>query len=66
MKKICIIGAGITGLSIGCYAQMNGYDSEIYEMHNTPGGGVPMCMAQARRLVKYLCKKEKSEFVSII
>ena len=38
MKKMCIIGAGITGLSIGCYAQMNGYDSEIYEMHNTPGG----------------------------
>lgn len=37
-KKICIIGAGISGLSAGCYAQMNGYDSEIYEMHNMPGG----------------------------
>jgi phytoene dehydrogenase-like protein len=38
MKKICIIGAGISGLSTGCYAQMNGYDSEIYEMHSIPGG----------------------------
>jgi len=38
MKKICIIGAGISGLSTGCYAQMNGYDSEIYEMHSMPGG----------------------------
>src|SRR4030042_4780402 len=38
MKKIIIIGAGISGLSAGCYAQMNGYNSEIYEMHNIPGG----------------------------
>ena len=37
-KKIVIIGAGIAGLSAGCYAQMNGYQSEIYEMHNLPGG----------------------------
>ena len=37
-KKILIIGAGISGLSAGCYARMNGYDAEIYEMHNIPGG----------------------------
>ena len=37
-KKIIIIGAGIAGLSAGCYARMNGYDAEIYEMHNLPGG----------------------------
>ena len=37
-KKIIIVGAGISGLSAGCYAQMNGYDSEIYEMNSTPGG----------------------------
>jgi len=24
-SKIAIIGAGIAGLSTGCYAQMNGY-----------------------------------------
>lgn len=38
MKKIVIIGAGIAGLSTGCYAQMNNFQSEIYEMHSTPGG----------------------------
>lgn len=38
MKKIIIIGSGIAGLSTGCYAQMNGFQSEIYEMHSTPGG----------------------------
>lgn len=37
-KKIIIIGAGIAGLSVGCYAQMNGYESTIYEMHKIPGG----------------------------
>ena len=38
IKKILIIGAGISGLSAGCYARMNGYDTEIYEMHSIPGG----------------------------
>lgn len=38
MKKIIIIGAGISGLSTGCYAQINGFTSEIFEMHTIPGG----------------------------
>jgi phytoene dehydrogenase-like protein len=33
-----IIGAGLAGLSTGCYAQMNGYDSRIFEHHTNPGG----------------------------
>jgi phytoene dehydrogenase-like protein len=37
-KSLIIIGAGIAGLSTGCYAQMNGYDSQIFEMHDKPGG----------------------------
>lgn len=37
-KKIAIIGAGVTGLCAGCYLQMNGYDTEIFELHNLPGG----------------------------
>jgi phytoene dehydrogenase-like protein len=37
-KKIIIIGAGIGGLSAGCYAQMNGYQAHIFEMHSAPGG----------------------------
>jgi phytoene dehydrogenase-like protein len=38
MKKIIIIGGGISGLSAGCYARMNGYDTHIFEMHTLPGG----------------------------
>ena len=45
MKKIVIIGGGIAGLSAGCYAQMNGYEAHIYEMHNGPGG---LCTAWKR------------------
>jgi phytoene dehydrogenase-like protein len=37
-RKILIIGGGIAGLSTGCYGRMNGYDTEIFEMHNLPGG----------------------------
>jgi phytoene dehydrogenase-like protein len=37
-KSIIIIGAGIAGLSTGVYAQMNGFNSRIYEMHTLPGG----------------------------
>ncbi|TSA24677.1 MAG: NAD(P)/FAD-dependent oxidoreductase [Bacteroidetes bacterium] len=37
-KKILVIGGGIAGLSAGCYAQMNGYDSEIFEMNAIAGG----------------------------
>jgi phytoene dehydrogenase-like protein len=37
-KKVIIIGAGVAGLSAGCYLQMNGYQTEIFEAHNIPGG----------------------------
>jgi phytoene dehydrogenase-like protein len=37
-KRLLIIGGGISGLAAGCYAQMNGYETEIFEMHNLPGG----------------------------
>lgn len=45
-KKIIIIGAGIAGLSAGCYGQMNGFDTEIFEMHSIPGG---MCTSWCRK-----------------
>jgi len=38
MKKVNIIGAGIAGLCAGCYLQMNGYNTQIFELHNLPGG----------------------------
>jgi len=37
-ESILIIGAGIAGLSAGCYAQMNGYRTQILELHSIPGG----------------------------
>jgi len=37
-KSVIIIGAGITGLSAGCYGQMNGYRTSIFEMHDKTGG----------------------------
>ena len=36
--KINIIGAGIAGLSAGCYLQMKGFETRIFEMHSLPGG----------------------------
>jgi phytoene dehydrogenase-like protein len=33
-----IVGAGIAGLATGCYAQMNGYRTQIFEQHDKPGG----------------------------
>lgn len=45
-KSIIIIGAGVAGLSAGCYAQMNGYRTQIFELHNLPGG---LCTAWDRK-----------------
>jgi phytoene dehydrogenase-like protein len=45
-ESILIIGAGIAGLAAGCYAQMNGYRSQILEMHTLPGG---VCTAWKRK-----------------
>lgn len=44
-RSILIVGAGIGGLSAGCYAQMNGYKVRILEMHARPGG---QCTAWTR------------------
>jgi phytoene dehydrogenase-like protein len=44
--EILIIGAGVAGLSAGCYAQANGYSSLILEMHSQPGG---LCTAWQRK-----------------
>ncbi len=44
-KSIAIIGGGVAGLCAGCYAQMNGYNARIFEMHSLPGG---VCTAWTR------------------
>ena len=38
MDTIIIIGAGIAGLTTGIYGRLNGFDTEIYDMHTIPGG----------------------------
>ena len=43
--KVIIIGAGIAGLSCGCYLQMNGIQTEILEAGELPGG---LCTAWRR------------------
>lgn len=45
-KRIIIVGGGVAGLSTGIYGQMNGFETEIFEMHNTTGG---QCTAWERK-----------------
>ncbi|HOT89989.1 MAG TPA: NAD(P)/FAD-dependent oxidoreductase [Anaerolineae bacterium] len=45
-KTILVIGAGMAGLSAGCYAQMNGFRSQIFELHTIPGG---LCTSWRRK-----------------
>jgi phytoene dehydrogenase-like protein len=44
--SILIIGGGFAGLAAGIYAQMNGYQSQIFEMHTQPGG---LCTSWKRK-----------------
>ncbi len=37
-KSIIIIGGGLPGLATGCYGLMNGYKTQIFEMHKIAGG----------------------------
>jgi phytoene dehydrogenase-like protein len=41
-----VIGAGIAGLATGCYGRMNGYRTQIFEMHRLPGG---LCTSWRRK-----------------
>jgi len=45
-KNVIIIGGGVAGLSSGIYGQLNGYSTEILEMHSLPGG---QCTAWKRK-----------------
>jgi phytoene dehydrogenase-like protein len=45
-NSIIIIGAGFAGLAAGIYARMNGYNTQIFEMHDKPGG---LCTAWKRK-----------------
>jgi phytoene desaturase len=49
-KKVIIIGGGIAGLSAGIYSAMNGFDTEILEMHTVAGG---QCTAWDRKQYRF-------------
>lgn len=46
MKKLIIIGAGVSGLSAGILARNSGFETEIYEMHAIAGG---LCTSWKRK-----------------
>ncbi|MCG5212816.1 phytoene desaturase family protein [Streptosporangium sp. KLBMP 9127] len=43
--RVIIIGAGVGGMATGCYAQMSGMETRIFEKHVLPGG---CCTAWSR------------------
>ncbi|MFJ6573277.1 phytoene desaturase family protein [Streptomyces sp. NPDC091292] len=43
--RVLVIGAGVAGLSTGCYAQMSGLRTRVFEKHVLPGG---CCTAWSR------------------
>ena len=49
-KKVLIIGGGVAGLSAGIYSAMNGFDTEILEMHKVAGG---QCTAWERKNYRF-------------
>jgi len=46
LKKVIIIGAGVSGLTAGIYALRNGFHVTICEQHSSPGG---MCTSWKRK-----------------
>lgn len=51
-NDIIIIGAGFAGLGAGIYGQMNGYRTQIFEMHDKPGG---LCTSWQRKGYTFDC-----------
>ncbi|MRR20841.1 NAD(P)/FAD-dependent oxidoreductase [bacterium] len=45
-KSMIIIGAGFAGLAAGIYGRLNGYGTQIFEMHSQPGG---LCTSWKRK-----------------
>ncbi len=49
-KSVIVIGAGLSGLSAGIYAQMNGYSTRILELSRVPGG-LAACWKRGKYLI---------------
>ena len=81
-RSVIIIGAGIAGLSAGCYLQMNGYRTQIFELHDKPGGlcaswkrmgyTIDGCIhwllaaVSGRYVTQIICKADKRPFVTTV
>ena len=50
--SIAIIGAGFAGIAAGIYARLNGYEVNIFEMHDLPGG---LCTSWERKGFTFDC-----------
>ena len=46
MKKVAVIGSGVAGFSAAIHAQLEGFETELYEAHSRPGG---MCTTWKRK-----------------
>ncbi len=38
LSRVLVIGGGLAGLSAGCYLQLSGFHTEVFETHKIPGG----------------------------
>ena len=37
-KKVIVLGAGVTGMSVAAYLALNGFEVEIFEKNDSCGG----------------------------
>jgi len=63
-KSVVIIGGGIAGLAAGCYARMNGFRARIFELHDRPGGSVPVAAMSGRNAIQLICHDEGQPFLT--
>lgn len=65
-KKLVIIGAGIAGLSAGCYLQMNRGLGNFYMCGQwADTGGLPMVLKSGRDVAQIICKRDGRDFKTV-
>jgi succinate dehydrogenase/fumarate reductase flavoprotein subunit len=61
-RSAIIVGAGIAGLSTGCYARVNGY--KVVGQWTMPFAGVTMSALSGRQPIQLLCKESGRPFLT--
>ena len=64
-KTFAIIGAGKGGLSAGCYARLNGYDTRIFEMHYVLDGACTSWRRGSTRMQKVTVPKSSRFTINV-